>query len=151
MNSLTDTLEPRSVAPATTGSQDVIALAGRLLLATLFILAGVNKIGAAEGTIGYIASVGLPFAEPAYYATVAHEIVGGLLRGGRFLDGIDARPLPFTGSSRRIVLCATGDWSGDIPRQIAAIARDLIEQHFTERGLDMMPWLQGQFRILPEE
>jgi DNA-binding transcriptional LysR family regulator len=73
-----------------------------------------------------------------------------LLRAGRFLDGIDARPLPFTGTSRRIVLCATGDWSGDIPRQIAAIARDLIEQHFTERGLDMMPWLRGTFRILPE-
>jgi len=73
-----------------------------------------------------------------------------LLRGRRFLDGIDARPLPFAGSSRRIVLCATGDWSGDIPRQIAAIARDLIEQHFTEQGLDLMPWLQGTFRILSD-
>ena len=34
--------------------------------------------------------------------------------------------------------------------QIAAIARDLIEQHFTEQGLDLMPWLQGTFRILSD-
>lgn len=74
-----------------------------------------------------------------------------LLRAGRFLDSIDARPLPFAGTSRRIVLCATGDWSGDVPRQIAAIARDLIEQHFTDPGHDLMPWLKGAFRILPED
>lgn len=73
-----------------------------------------------------------------------------LLRAARFLDGIDARPLPFPGTSRRIVLCATGDWSGDVPRQIAAIARDLIEQHFTAPGHELMPWLKGTFCILPE-
>ncbi len=66
--------------PAATASQDATALVGRLLLATLFVLAGVNKLGdAAQGTIGYIASVGLPFAEGIYYATVALEIVGGLM------------------------------------------------------------------------
>ena len=74
-----------------------------------------------------------------------------LLRAGRFLDGIDARPLPFDGTSRRVVLCATGDWSGDVPRQISDIARDLIEQHFTEPGLDQMPWLRGSFRILTDD
>lgn len=80
MNTVTDTLPTGTSTVATsTSSQDAAALVGRLLLATLFILAGVNKIGAAEGTIGYIASVGLPFAEPIYYATVALEIVGGLL------------------------------------------------------------------------
>jgi putative oxidoreductase len=78
MTTLTDTL---GTTPAVTsnGKQDAIALVGRLLLANLFILAGVNKIGAAEGTIGYIASVGLPLAEPLYYVTVALEIVGGLM------------------------------------------------------------------------
>lgn len=66
-------------APNAAPYQDITALVGRLLLASLFILAGVNKIGAAEGTIGYIASVGLPLPEVIYYATVAIEIVGGLL------------------------------------------------------------------------
>lgn len=73
-----------------------------------------------------------------------------LLRAGRFRGGIDAHPLPFDGFSRRIVLCASGDWTGDIPRQIAAIARDLIQRHFTEPGLVQMPWLDGAFSILPE-
>ena len=77
MNTVTDTLTP---APATTtATQDAVALIGRLLLTNLFILAGVNKLGAAEGTIGYISSVGLPFAELIYYGAVAVEIVGGLM------------------------------------------------------------------------
>lgn len=71
-------------APITTVSQDTIALIGRLLLGSLFVLAGINKIGAAEGMIGYIASVGLPFAEAIYYATVALEIVGGLMLAAGF-------------------------------------------------------------------
>ena len=80
MTTQTLATEPSPVTPAsTTPAQDLTALAGRLLLAALFILAGVNKLGAAEGTIGYISSVGLPFAEAIYYATVALEIVGGLM------------------------------------------------------------------------
>ncbi|NVE94210.1 DoxX family protein [Altererythrobacter lutimaris] len=59
--------------------QDSVALVARLLLATLFILAGVNKIGGMEGTVGYIASVGLPFPELVYFGTVALEIGAGLL------------------------------------------------------------------------
>lgn len=61
------------------GKQDAVALIGRLLLAALFILAGVNKLGSAQGTVGFIESVGLPLAEPIYYATVALEIIGGLV------------------------------------------------------------------------
>ncbi|WP_108787842.1 DoxX family membrane protein [Erythrobacter sp. Alg231-14] len=59
--------------------QDATALVGRLLLAALFVLAGINKIGAAEGMTGYIASAGLPAPELIFYATVALEIGGGLL------------------------------------------------------------------------
>lgn len=79
MTTLTDNLETVPTPSVATGKQDAIALVGRLLLANLFILAGVNKLGAAEGTIGYIASVGLPLAELIYYATVALEIIGGLM------------------------------------------------------------------------
>ncbi|MCK0127954.1 DoxX family protein [Erythrobacter sp. F6033] len=62
-----------------TRMQNIFALIGRLLLAALFILAGVNKLTGMEGTVGYIASVGLPFPELVYFATVALEIGGGLL------------------------------------------------------------------------
>ncbi|MEM6858348.1 MAG: DoxX family protein [Pseudomonadota bacterium] len=65
-------------APSAT-IRDSVALGGRLLLAAIFILSGISKLGAAEGTIGYIAGAGLPFAEPIYYAVVALEIVGGIM------------------------------------------------------------------------
>ena len=67
-----------------TKSQDLIALVARLLLATLFILAGVNKLMGMEGTVGYIASVGLPLPEVVYFGTVAVEIIGGLMLAAGF-------------------------------------------------------------------
>ncbi|MEM7702975.1 MAG: DoxX family protein [Pseudomonadota bacterium] len=57
--------------------KDAAALVGRILLATIFILSGVSKLGAVDGTIGYITSVGLPFAGAIFYAVVALEIAGG--------------------------------------------------------------------------
>ena len=74
-----------------TRSQDAFALVGRLLLAALFVLAGINKIGTMEGTVGYIASVGLPFPEAIYFGTVALEIVGGLMLAA----GLKARQAAF--------------------------------------------------------
>lgn len=62
-----------------TSLQNSLALVGRLLLALLFVLAGVNKIGGMEGTVGYIASKGLPLPQVAYFGTVALEIGAGLL------------------------------------------------------------------------
>ena len=67
-----------------TKSQDLIALVARLLLATLFILAGFNKLRGMEGTVGYIASVGLPLPELVYFGTVALEIIGGLMLAAGF-------------------------------------------------------------------
>ena len=68
-----------AISASSSTSKDALALGGRILLAAIFILSGVAKLGQAEGTIGYIASVGLPFAEPIYYAVVALEIAGGAL------------------------------------------------------------------------
>ena len=70
-----------------------------------------------------------------------------LLRAGRFADRIDAHPLPGEPMSRRIVLYATEDWTGPIPAQIAARARDLIEERFIEPGRARMPWLGNSFRV----
>lgn len=63
----------------TTSLQDATALVARILLAILFILAGINKLGAMEGTVGYISSVGLPLPELVYFGTVAVELGAGLL------------------------------------------------------------------------
>ena len=61
--------------------------------------------------------------------------------------GIDAHPLPGPPMARRIVLYATDDWQGDVPGQIAEIARDLIGTHFATPGLERMPWLGDRFGI----
>jgi len=55
-----------------------LLLVGRVLLALMFILAGVGKLTDIGGTAGYIASGGLPF--PAVLAVVVGliELLGGL-------------------------------------------------------------------------
>ena len=53
-----------------------IHLAGRVLLAIIFILAGIGKIKDPAGTIGYMQSVGLPGI--LLWPTIALEVFGGL-------------------------------------------------------------------------
>ncbi len=53
------------------------ALLGRLLVAALFIPAGLSKIGGFKGTVGYIASVGLPLATVAAVVAIVVEVLGG--------------------------------------------------------------------------
>lgn len=50
------------------------AALGRILLATIFLLSGLSKLAAPAGTIGYIASAGLPFPELAYAGAVFVEV-----------------------------------------------------------------------------
>ena len=44
----------------------------------MFVLAGFSKIGGFDGTVGYIASKGLPLPTLLAIGTIALEIVGGL-------------------------------------------------------------------------
>jgi putative oxidoreductase len=54
------------------------ALIGRILLALMFVVAGVGKIGGFDGTVGYIASKGLPLPAVLAAGTVALELVAGV-------------------------------------------------------------------------
>ncbi|QID18367.1 DoxX family protein [Nitrogeniibacter mangrovi] len=54
---------------------DYIATTGRALLAAIFLISGVGKLAAPAGTIGYIASAGLPFPELAYAGAVFVEVI----------------------------------------------------------------------------
>ncbi len=58
--------------------QNPLALLSRLLLATLFLPAGIGKITGFAGTVGYIASVGLPMPTVAAAVAMAVEVLGGL-------------------------------------------------------------------------
>lgn len=54
-------------------------LAGRILLALIFVISGFNKLVGFEGTAGYIASKGLPLPQLAAAGAIAVELVGGIL------------------------------------------------------------------------
>jgi len=54
-------------------------LAGRLLLALIFVISGYGKLVGFDGTVGYIASKGLPLPQLAAAAAIAIELVGGVL------------------------------------------------------------------------
>ena len=54
----------------------IIQPLGRMMLALIFILAGVGKIMDPAGTMGYMQSVGLPGA--LLWPTIALEVLGGL-------------------------------------------------------------------------
>ena len=60
-------------------TSSAIPALGRILLAAIFIISGFGKLMAPAGTIGYIQSVGLPFASIAFAVAVAVELGGGLL------------------------------------------------------------------------
>ncbi|MBV8465282.1 MAG: DoxX family protein [Burkholderiales bacterium] len=56
-----------------------IPVLGRVLMGAPFVLTGLFKLGSYAATVGYIASVGLPFAPLGWAIAVAVEIGGGLL------------------------------------------------------------------------
>ncbi len=59
--------------------QNPLALIGRLLLAYLFIPAGLGKISGFAGTAGYIASKGLPMPEVGAVLAILAELGCGIL------------------------------------------------------------------------
>ena len=61
-----------------TSLQNPLALLGRILLALLFIPAGVGKLTGFAGTVAYTASAGVPLPQVAVALALVVEIVGGL-------------------------------------------------------------------------
>ncbi len=57
--------------------QPWLAIAGRVLLAAIFIISGVSKLGDPAGTAAYIASVGIPAPLAVAWGAIALELLGG--------------------------------------------------------------------------
>lgn len=55
-----------------------LALIARILLAAIFVSAGLSKLGGFEDTVGYIASKGLPAPALIAVLTIAVEVLGGI-------------------------------------------------------------------------
>jgi putative oxidoreductase len=58
--------------------QSIYSLVGRLLLAAVFLPAGLSKIAGFAGTVGYIGSVGMPLPTVSAVVAIAVEVLGGL-------------------------------------------------------------------------
>jgi putative oxidoreductase len=71
--------------------QNPLSLLGRLLLAALFLPAGIGKVTGFPGTVGYISSVGLPLPEVGAALALTVEIVGGVA----LIIGLCTRPAAF--------------------------------------------------------
>jgi putative oxidoreductase len=71
--------------------QNPLSLLGRLLLAALFLPAGIGKVTGFSGTVGYISSVGLPLPEVGAALALTVEIVGGVA----LIIGLGTRPAAF--------------------------------------------------------
>jgi len=54
-------------------------LVGRTLIALIFVLSGLAKVTGFDGTVGYIASKGLPLPQLAAIGAIIVELGGGLL------------------------------------------------------------------------
>jgi putative oxidoreductase len=54
-------------------------LAGRILIAFIFVVAGYGKLTGFEGTVGYIASQGLPLPQLLAIGAIIIELGGGIL------------------------------------------------------------------------
>ena len=65
-------------ATTSTSPNASLILIGRVLLALMFVGAGISKIGGFDGTVGYIASKGLPLPSLLAVATIVLEVLGGL-------------------------------------------------------------------------
>lgn len=68
--------------------QNPFALLARLLMAALFLPAGISKIGGFAGTAGYIGSVGLPLPEVGAALAILIEVVAPIL----LIIGLFTRP-----------------------------------------------------------
>ena len=67
-----------SPTTAPNGAQDALALLGRILIAVLFVPAGLSKLTGFAGTVGYIGSVGLPLPQVGAALAIVVELGLGL-------------------------------------------------------------------------
>ena len=79
MTTSTQPVPLAATTASTTGLDRVLPIVGRVLIAAIFILSGLSKLADPTGTIGYIASIGIPFPALALAGAVLVEVVGGVL------------------------------------------------------------------------
>jgi putative oxidoreductase len=76
MSSIAPTAPAVSVTP---GYHPTLLLVGRILLSLVFLVAGVRKIMAIAGTVGYFTKLGIPMPEVTVYIAILIEVGAALM------------------------------------------------------------------------
>lgn len=72
----------------------------------------------------------------------------GYLHAARFRDRADVLPLPFAPLSRRISLSARRGVLREMPGDVAARLRGLLQEMVVTPAVNRLPWLEGDLRVL---
>ncbi len=59
--------------------EKLVVVLARILLALIFVRAGINKLGSIDGTAAEMAKAGIPLANLLVYGAILMELGGGLL------------------------------------------------------------------------
>jgi putative oxidoreductase len=122
-----------------------LTLAGRILLAWLFIPAGFAKISGFEGQVAYAASAGLPLPQLGVFAGMAIELVAGtmLLLGWKTRYAAAALAL-FT-----VVAAAVFHAYWALPADQAMLQKIMFDKNIAVAGglLVVMAWGAGAWSV----
>ena len=105
-------------------------LIGRLLVAALFLPAGLAKLTGFAGTVGYFSSLGIPAPSFAVVATVAVEIFGGLA----LLAGYQTRLVAIVMAIFTLVASVVGHAYWAAPAEQAFVAQLLFFKNMAVIG-----------------
>lgn len=73
-----------------TSQNDIVLLVARLLIASLFLVAGYNAVKALSGTVGYFGRLGIPVPQVMGPFVVAYELIVGALVAVGFMTRLAA-------------------------------------------------------------
>lgn len=110
--------------------QSALNLIGRILIAALFLPAGLSKLTGFEGTLGYFSSLGIPAPTFALVATIVIEVVGGIA----LLVGFQTRIVAVIMALFTLAAAVTGHAFWAAPADAAFIAQLLFFKNIAVMG-----------------
>jgi|SRR5579872_5606515 len=112
------------------GGFRLAAPAGRILLALIFVSAGINKLGATAATAAYMAGHGIPLAGVLVYGVILVELVGGLM----LMAGLYARWIAGILFLYTLALAVIFHAYWAVPAAEARIQRGFFFEHLSMMG-----------------
>ncbi len=126
--------------------KDVVAMSARVLLAAIFVISGLGKIGGFDDTTSIIASKGLPVPALLTSVTIVVELVGGIL----LAIGWKARRMALVLAAFTVVATVIfhAFWT-DLPEQVLQ-QQTLFLKNLAIIGGLLLVWVHGPGRISVE-